>query len=150
MVGMSNDDVAKQLALPSASDITAYHELAVQLSPGMPQLRALHLLESAVARMETALVYAAAADAVDAAALLCCAIVKNHPFMDGNKRAGYSALAVVLWANGLRLEAGDMELFQRLYRVADTSEPWEEFAAWIRDRVEPDTTFIAPAPASPP
>ncbi|MDE0407653.1 MAG: type II toxin-antitoxin system death-on-curing family toxin [Alphaproteobacteria bacterium] len=150
MAGTANDGAATELALPSASDIAAYHELAVQLSPGMPQLRALHLLESAVARVETALAYGAAADAVDAAALLCCTIIKNHPFMDGNKRGGYSALAVVLWANGLRLEAGDMELFQRLFQIAETSGPWEEFAAWIRDRVEPDTTFIAPAPASPP
>ena len=141
MVGMWNDGVAKQLALPSASDITAYHELAVRLSPGMPQLRAPHLLELAVARVETVLAYGAAADAVDAAALLCCAIIKNHPFMDGNKRGGYSALAVVLRANGLRLEASDMELFQRLFRVAETSEPWEEFAAWIRERIEPDPTF---------
>ena len=143
---MSNDDVAKQLALPLASDIAAYHELAVQLSPGMPQLRALHLLESAVARTETALAYAAAADAVDAAALLCWR--SNHPFMDGNKRAGYSALAVVLWANG----SGSKQAIWSCSKgciIADTSEPWEEFAAWIRDRVEPDATFTAPDPASP-
>ena len=132
---------ANELAFPSARDIAAYHKLAVQLSPGMPQLREAHLLESAVARAETALAYGAAADAVDAAALLCCAIVKNHPFMDGNKRAGYSALAAVLWANGCRIEATDMELFHRLRRIAETSGPWEEFAAWIRGRIEPDSTF---------
>ena len=147
---MSAAGVMKGLALPSAPDIAAYHKLAVQLSLGMPQLREQHLLESAVARTETALTYGAAADAVDAAALLCCAIIKNHPFMDGNKRAGYSALAVVLWANGHRLEATDMELFHRLRRIAETSGPWEEFAAWIRERVEPDATFTAPTPASPP
>ena len=138
---MPNDGVAARLVFPSASDIAAYHQRAVRLSPGMAPLRALHLLESAVARVETALAYGAAADAVDAAALLCCAIIKNHPFMDGNKRGGYSALAVVLRANGLRLEAGDMELFQKLFQTAETSGPWEEFAAWIRDRVEPDPTF---------
>ena len=102
------------------------------------------MLESAVARTETALAYGAAADAVDAAALLCCAIVKNHPFMDGNKRAGYSALAAVLWANGCRIEATDMELFHRLRGIAETSGSWEEFAAWIRERIEPDSTFTAP------
>ena len=61
--------------------------------------------------------------AADAATLLCCAITKNHPFMDGDKRDGYSALAVVLRANCLRLEAGDTELFQKLFQTAETSGP---------------------------
>ena len=141
MARISVVGVTKGHALPSAPDIAAYHKLAVQLSPGMPQLREQHLLESAVARAETALAYGAAADAIDAAALLYCAIIKNHPSMDGNKRVGYSALAAVLWANGHRLEATDMELFHRLRRIAETSGPWEEFAAWIRERIEPDSTF---------
>jgi death-on-curing protein len=39
------------------------------------------------------------------AAALCFSLVQNHPFVDGNKRAGHASMEVFLILNGYALDA---------------------------------------------
>ncbi len=42
---------------------------------------------------------------VDKAAVLCASLVQNHPFLDGNKRVGHTAMETFLVLNGFEIEA---------------------------------------------
>ena len=49
---------------------------------------------------------------LDKASRLCFGLVKNHPFVDGNKRIGTHAMLVFLAINGIDLKYTDTELIE--------------------------------------
>ena len=55
---------------------------------------------------------------LDKASRLCFGLVKNHPFVDGNKRIGTHAMLVFLAINGVELEYSDTELINLILSVA--------------------------------
>jgi death on curing protein len=125
------------MILPDARTLRIFHDAQLRRFGGAPGMRDAGLLESAVGRVRSALLYAEM-DAVEAAAMLCHAVLKNHAFVDGNKRTAYGALVMTLAGNGLRLRAGDMEIAEMIFAAAGGSEGWEAIAAWLRPRVGPD------------
>jgi death-on-curing protein len=58
-------------------------------------------------------------------------IVKNHPFVDGNKRTGLLAAAVFLEANGKRFAASEEDAFVQTLALAAGAVTGGEFAAWL-------------------
>ena len=67
----------------------------------------------------------------DLAAAYAEGIVKNHPFLDGNKRAGFMAAYTFLGINGQQLQAPEEEaVLQTLALAADAIEA-PGFAAWL-------------------
>lgn len=66
------------------------------------------------------------------AAAYAYGIVKNHPFIDGNKRTGFVAAALFLETNGQRLEAPEEEavIFTRDLAAGTVEEA--VYAAWLR------------------
>lgn len=123
------------MILPEPRTLRVFHDAQLRRFGGAPGMRDAGLLESAVGRVRSALLYAEM-DAVDAAAMLCHAILKNHAFVDGNKRTAYGALIMTLAGNGLRLRAGDMEIAGMIFEAAGGSDGWEPIAAWVRARTE--------------
>ncbi len=93
------------------------------------------LLESALARPENLAAYGEP-DFADLAASYGVGLAKNHPFVDGNKRAAFLAVGLFLYLNGLRLRASQADATLMILAVAgsDVTEP--EFSAWIRDHAE--------------
>ena len=73
--------------------------------------------------------------AIEKAAILCFALVKNHPFVDGNKRVGHAAMEVFLLQNGLELIADIDEQEQVMLHLASGKMTQEEFIAWLRNKV---------------
>lgn len=84
--------------------------------------------------MQSASLYAEI-DVVDAAAMLCHAILRNHAFVDGNKRTAYGALVMTLDGNGLQLAATDTEIADLILSAAARSDDFEPIADWIRARL---------------
>jgi death-on-curing protein len=117
--------------------LRVFHDAQLRRFGGAPGLRDPALLESAIGRVRTALAYTEM-DAVDAAAMLCHAVLKNHAFVDGNKRTAYGALVMVLAGNSLRLEAEDDSILAMILGAAAGPEPWQSIAAWLRPRVRAD------------
>lgn len=78
------------------------------------------LLASALARPATTLFGEDAypALALKAAALLE-SVVRNHPFVDGNKRSGWTLTATFLWINGFRHDMTTDEGFDLVVGVAE-------------------------------
>ncbi|MHB1249651.1 MAG: type II toxin-antitoxin system death-on-curing family toxin [Polaromonas sp.] len=70
-------------------------------------------------------------------------LAKNHPFVDGNKRAALLATGLFLYLNGYRLNASQVEATVTLFAVAAGDAAEDEFAAWLRTHAAP-----RPAPGS--
>ena len=67
----------------------------------------------------------------DLAAAYAEGIVKNHPFFDGNKRAGFMVAYTFLGINGLRLEAPEEEAVVQTLALATGASDALEFASWL-------------------
>lgn len=94
------------------------------------------LLESALMRPQNIVAYADADNPPDTAALAASygvGLVKNHPFVDGNKRAAFLAVGLFLYLNGLRLQATQTEATLTMLAVAAGDITEEAFAAWLRE-----------------
>lgn len=68
------------------------------------------------------------------AARLAFSIVKNHPFVDGNKRTGLFVILVFLELNGMELTFTQQELVDLGLGLADGSLGVEAALQWVRDK----------------
>jgi death-on-curing protein len=94
------------------------------------------LLESALARPQN-LLACGAPDLAALAAAYGVGAAKNHPFVDGNKRAAFLAVGLFLALNGRRLTATQVDATRAMLAVAsgDLDEP--AFAQWLREHTAP-------------
>ena len=65
------------------------------------------------------------------AARLCFGLVKNHPFIDGNKRIGAHAMLVFLALNGIELQYSQTELSDIILQLAAGEIDTEDLLYWI-------------------
>lgn len=98
---------------------------------GAPGLRDEGLLDSALARPLNLLAYGDP-DFADLAATYGVGLAKNHPFVDGNKRAAFLSAGLFLMLNGYRLAAGQAEATVAMLDVAAGELDEAAFASWIR------------------
>lgn len=63
-------------------------------------------------------------------------IVRNHPFVDGNKRVGFMLAYVFLRANGYRLIADEAEATVMTIGLAASTVSEAAYAEWLRRNVE--------------
>ena len=111
--------------------VLALHEQLLAAFGGSSGLRGAGLLDSALARPETLLAYGEPT-LFDLAGTYAFGLVKNHPFVDGNKRIGFTVAILFLELNGHRFEAAEADAVIQTLRLAagDTKAP--EFAAWLK------------------
>jgi death-on-curing protein len=101
----------------------------------LAKLRDQGALESALARPRNLHAYEPQADLARLAAAYGCGIVRNHPFNDGNKRAGFLAVGLFLELNGFSLVADPVEAVQTIMRLAAGRLSEVALADWIRQRM---------------
>ena len=89
------------------------------------------LLDSALMRPENLAAYEQP-DFAALAASYCVGIAKNHPFVDGNKRAALLATGLFLLLNGKKLTASQADATLAILGVAASEISEAEFAAWVR------------------
>ena len=65
------------------------------------------------------------------AARLCFGLVKNHPFVDGNKRIGTHAMLVFLALNGIELQYTQTELSDIILQLAAGTIQSSDLLDWI-------------------
>lgn len=78
-------------------------------------------------------------DLADLAASLACGLVRNHPFMDGNKRTTRVCYRTFLLLNGADLVATSEQKYTHMLGLADGSLPEADLAAWLRQLMEIET-----------
>ena len=92
-------------------------------------------LESALARPRQRWQYDADATLPELAASLCYGLIRDHPFVDGNKRAGLLAAYTFLALNGWALDADEDEIVSAIEGVAAGSTSEAALAAWVSAHV---------------
>jgi len=115
----------------SIAVLLAIHDEVLAAHGGLPGLRDAAALESAMARPRNIFEYHRG-DLFDLAAAYAGGIVRNHPFADGNKRAGFLAAYVFLAVNGQDLEAPEPDVVITVFGLAAGEIPESRFAAWLR------------------
>ena len=118
-------------------DVLIAHGDLIDLFGGDPGLRDLGLLESALAQpMAGAGGIYAHPDLFSMAAAYLFHIVRNHPFVDGNKRTALVAALLFLGLNGVELETDDEPLEVMVWSVARNELGKEQIASWLRERAK--------------
>ncbi|MFM7076416.1 MAG: type II toxin-antitoxin system death-on-curing family toxin [Planctomycetaceae bacterium] len=72
------------------------------------------------------------------AAALAFSLIRNHPFVDGNKRIGHAAMATFLLFNGREVVADVDEQEQIVIGVAEGTLGRERSTDWVQARVHGD------------
>jgi len=107
------------------------HEESLSEFGGARGLRDEGLLESALARPCNIHAYHPAATLAELAASCCYGIVKNHAFVDGNKRAAFLSIGLFLAVNGYRLTASQVDAIETMLGAAAGTVSEPELALWI-------------------
>ena len=94
------------------------------------------LLDSALARPQNLAAYGEP-DCAALAASYGVGVAKNHPFVDGNKRAALLATGLFLYLNGYRLTASQADTTITMLNVAAGALTEDAFAAWLRQHAQP-------------
>jgi death on curing protein len=113
--------------------VVAFHRESIARFGGAEGIRDEGLLLSALARPENILAYEPNADPFRLAAAYCHGIVKNHPFVDGNKRTGTLCTVVFLALNGLGVEFDEPEIVTMILGLAASEVSENQLARWLRN-----------------
>ena len=114
--------------------LEAIHREQVREHGGSPGLRDERLLESAMSRARNKFAYGETDLAVQAAAY-AFGIVKNHGFLDGNKRTAFMTLYLFLGLNGRDLDAPEPAVVDVMTRLASGRMTESAFATWLRAHI---------------
>ena len=70
----------------------------------------------------------------DKAGQLCFGLIKNHPFIDGNKRTAIHALLVFLELNKIEISLTEDELYKVVIAVAENSMNNKDLVNWLKSK----------------
>jgi death-on-curing protein len=116
--------------------VQAFHAQQLKLFGGPPGIRDEGALESALGRPVNRVAYAddpARIDLAELAAAYAFGIAKNHPFIDGNKRAALLALVTFLGLNDIDFVADEAEAVVMIRGLAASEIDEAGLTRWIRD-----------------
>jgi death on curing protein len=117
-------------------DALALHSLVVTLDRAASGVRDEGLLESALARPRHLRAYGKKASIVDLAAAYLAGIVRNRPFVDGNKRTGFVVGVLFLELNGYRFHASEEEAANAVFDVAAGRMDDAALGRWLSANTE--------------
>jgi death on curing protein len=115
--------------------VLALHDRLLAEFGGLPGLRDEGLLDSALARPENLFAYGKPT-IFDLAASYAFGLIKNHPFMDGNKRIGFAAATVFLEINGCRFQAAEADATIQTLALAAGALDEVRYSAWLKANVK--------------
>ena len=73
---------------------------------------------------------------VDKAVQLCYGLIKNHPFLDGNKRIALHSMLILISINGLKIEIAHDELIDIIFKVADGSFNSSDLLQLLKEKIK--------------
>lgn len=118
-------------------EILDIHDLSIERYGGLVGVRDAGLLDSALAQPAQSFdgieLYPTLAEK---AARLAYGIIKNHPFVDGNKRTGAAALALLLRMNGIGFTPNLDDMLAIIIAVADGSANLEALTDWTKQQID--------------
>ena len=122
----------------TAEQILFIHARLVDETGGSHDVRDLSMLLSAIGRPQSTDgsqdLYP---DLFHKAAVLMDSLIRNHPFLDGNKRTGIAAAGIFFQINGYQFHVSNKELVTFTLEVAESRYTLEEIASWLQNSVSP-------------
>ncbi len=115
--------------------VLAIHKLQIAEHGGDDGVRDPGLLDSALSRPLNIEAYEPGADIARLAAAYAHGITKNHPFVDGNKRAALAATRTFIELNGFHLDATQQDKYFTFLALADGTLSEDALAGWLRDHI---------------
>lgn len=116
-------------------DTMALHDRLLALDGGAAGLRDDSLPTSALQRPRQRFAYDESAGIVDMAATYTASIVRNHPFVDGNKRTGFVIGILFLELNGYRFTASEENAAKAVVELAAGNLDEKSYGAFLRANV---------------
>lgn len=124
------------MKLLSKQQILKLHEMLIAQSGGSPEIRDDGLLDSA---LNTPFQSFGDTDLypslLEKAARLGYGLIKNHPFVDGNKRIGTHAMLVFLAINNAELSYSDDELISLILGIAAGEYDDKHLLNWLQQHL---------------
>lgn len=118
-------------------DVLLLHDLAIEAAGGSHGLRDVGLLESAVARPQSSF---GGEDLYPTiflkAGALVHSLLRNHPFVDGNKRTSMYAAMTFLELNGYQFLAEQKEIVEFALKIENTRLSVEDIATWLKEHTK--------------
>jgi death-on-curing protein len=110
------------------------HDMQLSEHGGASGIRDSGLLESALARPKNLFAYSSeTATLPRLAAAYAVGIIRNHPFVDGNKRTALVVAFAFLKLNGIKITAPPEERYMTFLAVAAGELSEEDLAAWLSE-----------------
>ena len=117
--------------------VQSIHRDQIREHGGRSGVRDEHLLESALARARNRWAYGENPDLADLAAAYAHGLIRDHPFMDGNKRTALMAAYTFLGINDYDLDAPEPEAVAMVVALSAGDLTEEAFGDWIRRHMRP-------------
>lgn len=119
-------------------EVLELHRRLIATSGGSPGLRDLRLLEGSLSQLrQTFSGVDLYPTLIEKAAVLGFSLIKNHPFVDGNKRVGHAALEVMLILNGYELTASKESTETVVLAVASGTLDRQAWTEWVKEQIKP-------------
>lgn len=123
------------MILISKEQVLKIHSSLIKETGGIDGMRAENLLDSALnSPFQTFDSKELYPEFSGKAAQLSFSIIKNHPFLDGNKRIGVHIMLVFLALNNVKLSYTQKELIDFGLKVADSSLSKDDIKNWIQKK----------------
>ncbi|TLU83272.1 MAG: type II toxin-antitoxin system death-on-curing family toxin [Chlorobium sp.] len=113
--------------------VMAIHDELIAEHGGSTGIRDEGLLSSALARPKNQAHYGDPS-VFDLAAAYAYGIIRNHPFVDGNKRTGFLASYVFLNINGWQLISSEAEAVNAVLALAAGEIDEPSFSGWLKNK----------------
>jgi death-on-curing protein len=115
--------------------VYAIHDRQLAEHGGPDGVRDPGSIESALARAQNLAVYGVP-DAAALAAAYASGLIRDHGFVDGNKRTAWVVARLFLADNGYRLRFDPTDAVKTVEALAAGSLAEDQLAAWFRERLE--------------
>ena len=117
--------------------ILKLHNRTINEFGGIHGIRDERLLDSALANpLQTFAGLDLYPTCVDKAVQLCYGLIKNHPFLDGNKRIALHSMLILISINGLKIEIAHDELIDIIFKVADGSFNSSDLLQLLKEKIK--------------
>jgi death-on-curing protein len=125
----------KTVVRPSVETLISIHSELINKTGGLDGIRDANLLDMSVNSSFQTFGGDLYKTLVDKASHLVFSLIKNHPFLDGNKRIGVTAMIVFLESNDVEINCSNEQLVKLGLSVADGSFDEDDIRDWINGHI---------------
>jgi death-on-curing protein len=112
--------------------VSGAHQQSLAQFGGSAGVRDEGLLDSALGKPQNLFAYGKPT-LFDLAASYAFGLIRNHPFIDGNKRTGFIVAVLFLELNGYRFNATEVDAALQTLALAAGELTEAQYAAWLKE-----------------